>query len=128
MSNNNITEAIEYTTFKLTGVTCQQFIAANEDVDAFLKRQTGFRSRRIAEMEDGTIFDMLIWDSVENGTQAMMKLMSELKDSPVHAMIDQQTVSWNISPVKYQSKQIDVANAGAKTINVLHPPANHTFL
>ena len=55
-----MTEAIEITTFKLDGQSCKAFIAANPDVDEWLKRQPGFRSRRIAERDDGTIVDMLI--------------------------------------------------------------------
>jgi hypothetical protein len=44
---------------------------------------------------------MLMWDSVKNGTAAMHRLMQELRDSPVHGMIDQSTVSWNISDVEH---------------------------
>ncbi|MDQ1166143.1 hypothetical protein [Flavobacterium sp. SORGH_AS_0622] len=47
------------------------------------------------------MFDMLVWDSEEDGTNAMHKLMTELSDSPVHDMIDQSTVSWNIAPVEH---------------------------
>lgn len=102
MSNRaTATGAIEITTFMLAGFSCEQFIAANKDVDAFLKRQPGFQSRRIAEQADGSILDMLIWDSEQEGTAAMHGLMRELSDSPVHGMIDQETVSWNIVPVSY---------------------------
>jgi hypothetical protein len=92
-------EAVEITTFKLRGYTCDQFIAANEEIDAFLKRQPGFLSRRIFQKTDRTIVDMLIWDSVKNGTASMHRLMDELSDSIVHDMIDQSTVEWNINQV-----------------------------
>ncbi|MGB7196595.1 MAG: hypothetical protein WBD81_24335 [Collimonas pratensis] len=95
-------EAIEITTFKLAGYSCADFIAANADVDAWLKRQPGFRSRHVAEREDGTIVDMLLWDTVAHGTDAMQRLMDELADSPVHAMIDQDTVSWSVTPVRHR--------------------------
>ena len=95
-------EAIEITTFKLAGHSCADFIAANADVDAWLKRQPGFRSRHLAEREDGTIVDMLLWDTVAHGTDAMQRLMDELADSPVHAMIDQDTVSWSVTPVRHR--------------------------
>ncbi|WP_029272530.1 hypothetical protein [Flavobacterium sp. KJJ] len=94
-------QAIELTTFKLNGYTVAQFIEANKEVDAFLKRQKGFRSRNISELKKGIVYDMLIWDSVEDGTDAMHKLMSELSDSIVHGMIDQSTVSWNIATVQH---------------------------
>jgi len=82
-------EAVEMTTFKLKAHTCEQFIAANQEIDDFLKRQPGFISRRIFQQAEGTIVDMLIWDSVKNGTEAMHRLMNELSDSIVHDMIDQ---------------------------------------
>lgn len=94
-------QAIELTTFKLKGFTTKQFIEANAAIDAFLKRQKGFRSRTIFELKKDVVYDMLVWDSEEDGTNAMHKLMTELSDSPVHDMIDQSTVSWNITPVEH---------------------------
>jgi hypothetical protein len=94
-------EAVEITTFKLKAYTSDQFIAANQEIDAFLKRQPGFISRRIFQKTDRTIVDMLIWDSVKNGTEAMHRLMNELSDSIVHDMIDQSTVEWNINQVEH---------------------------
>ncbi|BDU26688.1 hypothetical protein [Flavobacterium sp. GSB-24] len=94
-------QAIELTTFKLRGFTTKQFIEANAAIDAFLKRQKGFRSRTIFELKKDVVYDMLVWDSEEDGTNAMHKLMTELSDSPVHDMIDQSTVSWNIAPVEH---------------------------
>lgn len=94
------TQAVEVTTFKLNKCTTAQFIEANTEIDEFLKRQTGFQSRRIFEIR-GTIYDMLLWDSREDGTNAMHLLMTELSDSAVHDMIDQSTVSWNIATVEH---------------------------
>jgi hypothetical protein len=94
-------QAIELTTFKLRGFTTQQFIEANTEIDAFLKRQKGFRSRTIFELKKDVVYDLLVWDSEEEGTNAMHKLMTELSDSPVHDMIDQSTVSWNIAPIEH---------------------------
>jgi hypothetical protein len=94
-------QAIELTIFKLKGFTTKQFIEANAAIDAFLKRQKGFRSRTIFELKKDVVYDMLVWDSEEDGTNAMHKLMTELSDSPVHDMIDQSTVSWNIAPVEH---------------------------
>ena len=100
-----MTEALEITTFKLTGCTCEEFISANRELDTWLKRQPGFRSRRMAEQDDGSIVDMLIWDTVANGTASMHRLMDEMRDSPVHGMIEQRSVSWNIMPVQHQIKR-----------------------
>lgn len=93
-------EAIEITTFQLVrNKTLSDFVAANADVDAWLLQQKGFRSRRIAQGTDGVVVDMLIWTTVDAAHHAARKLMSELRNSPVHAVIDQGTVNWQVSTV-----------------------------
>ena len=95
-------QGLEITTFKLKGCTCKEFIAANADIDAWLKTQPGFQSRTIVEQLNGTIVDMLLWDSVAAGTNAMQRIMTEMGHSAVHNMIDQRTVSWSCRPVIHQ--------------------------
>lgn len=93
-------EAIEITTFQLVGdKTLSDFIAANADVDAWLLQQKGFKSRRIAQGTGCVVVDMLIWATADAARRAARKLMSELRDSPVHALIDQDTVSWQLASV-----------------------------
>ncbi len=93
-------QAIEITTFKLRNCTFSEFIEANKaDMDGWLKKQKGFRSRHIAEEPDGTVIDMLFWDTAEHGTDAMHRIISETSHSKVHTMIDQGTVSWHIAEV-----------------------------
>ncbi|SDA96254.1 hypothetical protein [Mesorhizobium qingshengii] len=96
-----MTEAIEVTTFRLNGRSCAEFVAANADIDAWLRRQPGFLSRRIAERDDGTIVDVLIWASAEAGRNAAGGIMTEMGQSPVHTMIDQRTVDWTVAPVRH---------------------------
>lgn len=93
-------EAIEITSFKLKGYSCAEFIAANTEIDGWLQGQPGFISRRIAVEDDGTIVDMLLWTSAANARASMNRLMSELADSPVHGMIDHDTVSWTVATVR----------------------------
>lgn len=93
-------DAVEVTTFRLNGCSCAEFVAANADVDAWLLRQPGFRSRRIAERGNGEIVDVLVWDSVEAGETGASHLMRELADSIIHAMIDQTSVTWSVLPVR----------------------------
>jgi hypothetical protein len=96
---------LEMTTFKLEkGKTYQDFIAANEDVDVWLKKQFGFQSRHIPQKPDCTIIDAMIWNSQADGTNAMHNLMNKFAGSPVHDVIDQETVCWNIYPVYHQIK------------------------
>jgi len=104
-----MTEAIEITTFKLVaGRTAKDFVAANTDINEWLKRQPGFQSRRIAELDDGSIVDMLIWKSAANGSDAAARIMVEMGHSPVHAVIDQASVVWRIAEVRQQSANADV--------------------
>jgi hypothetical protein len=99
--NEAMKEAIEITSFRLNGCTFKEFIKANAEVDAWLIRQPGFRSRRIAERDDHTVVDILIWDTRAYGVAAAHRLMEELGSSPVHAMIDQHSVAWSVLPVRH---------------------------
>jgi hypothetical protein len=93
-------EALEITTFRLTdGLTAADFIEANEDIDAYLRRQPGFRWRRIAEADNGTIIDIVAWDSVTDADHSSAGIMTEMIDSPVHATIDHATVDFRIAAV-----------------------------
>jgi hypothetical protein len=92
---------LEITTFRLLGCTCDEFVAANADVDDWLARQPGFLWRRIAERDDGVIVDALLWNSRADGEAAMYRLLEELGHLPIHAMIDQSTVAWSVSPVRH---------------------------
>lgn len=93
-------EALEITTFRLAaGLTGADFVRANEDINAYLRRQPGFRWRRITEGEDGTITDIVAWESVAAGRRGAEGIMTEMADSPVHAIIDQDTVDFRIVPV-----------------------------
>lgn len=96
-------EAMEITTFQLAkGITIKDFIAANADVDEWLKKQPGFILRRICEGRDGWVIDMLLWKSAREGQRAASGIMSELCDSPVHAAIDQASVDWTIQTCRHR--------------------------
>lgn len=96
-------EAMEITTFQLAkGITIKDFIAANADVDVWLKQQPGFILRRICEGRDGWVIDMLLWKSARQGQRAAAGIMTELSDSPVHATIDQATVDWTIQTCRHR--------------------------
>lgn len=97
-------QTLEVTTFRLKrGLTAADFIAANAGVDAWLVRQPGFVSRRIAKEEDGGIIDALVWASVRDAEDGTARLMTELANSPVHAAIDQGTVAWPVSLTLWRS-------------------------
>ena len=94
--------AIEITTFKLAGgLQLADFIAANADVDPWLRRQRGFVSRMLLQKPDGTVVDLVVWERVADARASARRLMRELADSPVHAAIDQGTVCWSVSPIAH---------------------------
>ena len=96
-------EAMEITTFKLTkGVTMKDFIAANADVDTWLKQRPGFIMRRMCQGKNGLVTDMLLWASTKHGERAASDLMTELSNSPVHAAIDQSTVDWSVTVCRHR--------------------------
>lgn len=97
-------QAIEITSFRLKdGLVAQDFLTANDDVGPWLRRQPGFHLRIMVEQDDGTIIDMVIWDTARQASDSAGRLMRELADSPVHDVIDQTTVSWSISSIFHQS-------------------------
>lgn len=96
-------EAIEIVTFRLVrGASFADFVGANREVDAWLALQPGFRSRRIAQERGAGVVDVLLWDSETAARTAMRKLMVELRDSPVHALIDQATVTWTVAEIRHK--------------------------
>jgi hypothetical protein len=97
-----MSQAIEITRFKLVaGATPADFVAANADVDVFLRSQPGFVSRRIVE-EDGYILDMVVFERATQARRSAERLMRELADSPVHALIDHRTVSWQVARIVHE--------------------------
>ncbi|MFI6781201.1 hypothetical protein [Micromonospora sp. NPDC050276] len=98
-----MSEALEMTTFRLVpGLSGADFVRSNRDIDDYLRRQPGFRWRRITEAEDGTITDIVAWDSAGDGRRSASGIMTEMVDSPVHATIDHATVDFRIVPVLHR--------------------------
>lgn len=95
-----MTEILEVTTLRpAPGLTPQDFVAANTDINAYLKRQPGFRWRRIVVREDGTILDIVAYDSIEHAHSGAAGITGEMANSPVHDAIDHSTVDWQMTTV-----------------------------
>ncbi len=94
--------ALEHTSFMLVkGHNLKDFIKTNRDIDVWLKQQPGFRSRHIFQDEDGRVYDLVYWDSVNQGRSASQRLMKNFAESPVHSMINHKTVGWHICAVAH---------------------------
>lgn len=94
--------AVEITILTLKkGYSIKDFIEVNKEIDPWLQKQKGFRSRTIFEQANGKIYDLLIWDKESDGEKSMRLLMKEFANSPIHEMIDQRTVNWFVSPIAH---------------------------
>jgi len=118
-----MSEAMEITIFHLSdGLTIEDFIAANTDVDIWLRQQPGFILRRICYRDDGSVIDMLLWASAEDGRRAATGIVTDLADSLVHAAIDQSTVDWSILACRHGIDQ----GVSGKTNSTLMPSRSST--
>jgi hypothetical protein len=95
-----MSEVLEITTFALVpGVTTADFVQANSDIDEYLRRRPGFRWRRVAERDDGTVVDIVAYDSTSHARAGAAGITGEMGGSPVHATINHLTVEWHLSTV-----------------------------
>jgi len=92
--------AAEVTVFRLKpGLGSSQAIAAGRDIDAWLRRQPGFVSRTMLEEPDGSIMDVVIWESEQDGHSSSERLTDETATSPFHDLVDPASVRWYLAPV-----------------------------
>ena len=93
-------ETLEVTVLRpAAGLTSADFVAANDDINAYLRRQPGFLWRRIAEAGDGRIYDVVAYDSPEHAASGAAGITGEMGGSPVHRTIDHATVDWQLTTV-----------------------------
>ena len=95
-----MTDVLEITTFALApGVTVDDFVVANTDINEYLSRQPGFRWRRILQRGDGSIVDIVAYDSLAHARAGAAGITGEMAGSPVHDTIDHSTVDWQLTTV-----------------------------
>jgi hypothetical protein len=93
-------ETLEVTTLRpAAGLGSADFVAANDDINAYLRRQPGFRWRRIVETDDGRIIDIVAYDSRAHAHAGAAGVTGEMAGSPVHETIDHGTVDWQVTTV-----------------------------
>lgn len=83
-----MTGTLELVTFRIARGTGQQFIDANAAISDWLKRQPGFVSRHLAERDDGSYVDIVLWQTQEAALAASGKIMEEMAQSEAMTMID----------------------------------------
>lgn len=93
-------QVLEITTLRpAPGLTPEDFVTANADIDEYLRRQPGFQWRRITVRDDGTVVDIVAYDSRAHAERGASGIMGEMGDSPVHSTIDHSTVDWQLTTV-----------------------------
>jgi hypothetical protein len=93
-------EILEVTTLRpAPGLTPEDFVAANADINDYLKARPGFQWRRIIVRDDGRILDIVAYDSIEHARSGAAGITGEMGASPVHAAIDHGTVDWQFTTV-----------------------------
>lgn len=91
---------IELVTFRLARGTGQQFVDANASVSDWLKRQPGFVSRHLAELDDGSYLDIVFWESHEAALAASGKMMEEMAQDEAMTMIDPMGLEMNHATIR----------------------------
>ncbi|MEU9240342.1 hypothetical protein [Streptomyces shenzhenensis] len=93
-------EILEVTSLRpAPGLTPEDFVAANADINDYLKGRPGFRWRRIVVRDDGTILDIVAYDSIAHARSGAAGITGEMGGSPVHEAIDHTTVDWQFTTV-----------------------------
>ncbi len=90
---------IEIVEFRLGRGTGAGFVAANEPLNKWLRAQPGFVSRQLAEREDGSYIDVVIWSSRSDAETAAGKVMAEFGEADAMTMIDPDSIRMSHAPV-----------------------------
>ncbi|MFE2974581.1 hypothetical protein [Streptomyces sp. NPDC059258] len=77
--------------------SADDFVRANADIDAYLRRQPGFLWRQIVATDDGRLIDIVAYDSPAHARAGAAGITGEMAHSPVHDTIDHETVDWQIT-------------------------------
>jgi hypothetical protein len=90
MHNNPVMELV---TFRINAqVSPDAFVAASAAVSTWARAQPGFQSRALSRSEDGTWFDVVLWNSAELAQAAAEKMMIEMGTSDFMTMIDPSSI------------------------------------
>ena len=90
---------IEIVEFRLGRGTGAAFVAANQPLNDWLRAQPGFVSRQLAERDDGSYIDFLIWASRSDADAAAGKVMAVFGEADAMTMIDPESIRMSHAPV-----------------------------
>ncbi len=100
MRSNSDPQVAEVTSFRMKpGITAKDAAEAGRDIDAWLRGQPGFVSRLMVGSADGTITDIVVWETERDGRASSERLMAETGSSRFHALVDGGSVDWSFAEV-----------------------------
>ena len=99
MTTTSETTTIEIVEFRLGRGTGAAFVAANQPLNDWLKAQPGFVSRQLAERDDGSYIDVLIWSSRSDAEAAANKVMNAFGEADAMTMIDPESIRMSHAPI-----------------------------
>ena len=90
---------IEIVEFRLGRGNGAAFVAANQPLNDWLRAQPGFVSRQLAERDDGSYIDVLVWVSRADAEAAAGKVMAVFGEADAMTRIDPESVRMAHAPV-----------------------------
>jgi antibiotic biosynthesis monooxygenase (ABM) superfamily enzyme len=93
-------QAIELVSFRLASNASQDFLAANEEINDWLASQPGFLRRDLAEGEDGTWLDVVVWQTMQEAHAAAAAMEAEAGNFVAMGMIDPASISMRHANLK----------------------------
>lgn len=99
-----MSKAIEIAMFRMTeGTSKTTFIEASSAMVDWLQKQSGFLSRNMSNLEDGSWIDIVYWESTQAAKAAAEKFMQDLGDCAFMRMIDPESVKMIHGNIKVES-------------------------
>jgi heme-degrading monooxygenase HmoA len=95
-----MSQTLELVTFRLARGDAEAFAAANAELNDWLKQQPGFISRHLAERDDGSFVDAVLWSNNESAHAAGERILAEMGESEAMQMIDPRSVTMSHSAVR----------------------------
>ncbi|MHB1103083.1 MAG: hypothetical protein ACYC0C_10005 [Devosia sp.] len=86
-------QTLELVTFCTANTEPARFLNANAEINAWLKRQPGFVSRRLAAKDNGNWIDIVLWVDRDAATRAAAKFLDEMAQSEAVSAIDPQSIA-----------------------------------
>ena len=91
---------IEATSFRLKqGITVEAFLAANQEVNAWVQAQEGFQSRLLTQKKNAGWLDILIWENENVASEIDELFYRDMGDSEFMQLLDPESVETSFSTV-----------------------------